>query len=110
MKPQYPVLHIFMQASWHTEAHIIGNRAGLLELRKVIDAALQVPAPEEGEASQKDGECFDFHVRCVKESWVQAIPDAYSEAPDDWDNPEVRKAFDSILSGLGFDSGKEKEE
>ena len=45
MKPQYPVLHIFMQASWHTEAHIIGNRAGLLELRKVIDAALQVPAP-----------------------------------------------------------------
>jgi len=34
------LLHIYAQEQWHGEAYIVGNKGGLLELKKAIEQAL----------------------------------------------------------------------
>jgi hypothetical protein len=55
------VLHIYAQQAPHDEAFIVGNREGLLALRRAIDAALKNGQSKES-AFVSDGEGFDVHV------------------------------------------------
>ena len=41
--PQEHLLHIYTQPFWHSEAFLVGNRAGLLRVRQAIDDALTSP-------------------------------------------------------------------
>lgn len=57
------ILHIYAQQAPHDEAFIVGNREGLLALRRAIDAALsQKNGQSKESAFVSDGEGFDVHV------------------------------------------------
>lgn len=58
------ILHIYAQDSWHQEAYIVGNKEGLLELKKAIDQALKL---KQGIAnvSPTDGEGYEAYVLLV---------------------------------------------
>jgi hypothetical protein len=55
------ILHIHAQQAPHDEAFIVGNRQGLLALRRAIDAALE-SGKGEALAFVSDGEGFDVQV------------------------------------------------
>lgn len=58
------VLHIYAQDSWHKEAYIVGNKEGLLELRKAIDQALKSKEAI-AEVFPADGEGYEAMVLLV---------------------------------------------
>ncbi|RPF49532.1 hypothetical protein EDD75_0348 [Thermodesulfitimonas autotrophica] len=55
------VLHIYAQTSHHDDAFIVGNRQGLLALRRAIDAALESGQSKDS-VFVSDGEGFDVYV------------------------------------------------
>lgn len=97
---EYPILHIYEQASHHLDAHIFGTREGLLKLRAAIDAALE-GKHENAEVCPSDGECYDCVVRCVTPSWAKALPASYVDFPADW-TPDENAAFHAAMDGRAY--------
>ncbi|MDD4984997.1 MAG: hypothetical protein PHQ43_04290 [Dehalococcoidales bacterium] len=70
------ILNIYGQEAWHTEAKIIGNREGLLQLRATIDKALQegkATTPDDPSAGSplfaSDGEGYEVRVEMHNDGW-----------------------------------------
>ncbi|RJX18213.1 MAG: hypothetical protein C4570_07170 [Ammonifex sp.] len=71
------ILHVHAQLVPHDEAFIVGNREGLLALRKAIDAALE-GGRGEAEAFVSDGEGFSAYVILQEgdlwsSEWIKAV-------------------------------------
>jgi len=67
------ILNIYGQEAWHSEARIVGNRAGLVALKGAIDGALAVGkvsthSPNEG-LFASDGEGYEVTVECHDDEW-----------------------------------------
>lgn len=62
------LLHIYAQDSWHQEATIVGNRAALEHLVKLLQLALEMdPGCEFSiEVSANDGEGYECKVICLE--------------------------------------------
>lgn len=66
------ILNIYGQEAWHTEARIIGNREGLLELRDTLDKAIK-----DGKAISSNDECvfasdgegYEVQIECHDDGW-----------------------------------------
>jgi hypothetical protein len=60
------VLHLHAQNQWHEDAHIVGNREGLLRLREAIAVVLDNHAsgcgPVRAEAYAADGEAYNLFL------------------------------------------------
>ncbi len=66
------ILNIYGQEAWHTEARIVGNAAGLLELRATIDRAIKDgKAISSGDLPlyASDGEGYTVIVECHSDKW-----------------------------------------
>jgi len=61
---EFPTLHIFGQKCWHDDAIIVGNKAALIELRDIIDKAIQYGEGRLG-ALTSDGEGYDLFISCL---------------------------------------------
>ena len=76
---KYPVLHIYEQRCSHMEAIILGNRKGLIALKKAINAAL---FRSEGRGTQllyvNDGEGYDVEIQVVKDEEIDNLPVPYA--------------------------------
>ncbi len=66
------ILNIYGQYDNHTEAKIVGNRTGLLELRDVINKALKDGTAISGNDDPlfaSDGEGYEIIVELHNDSW-----------------------------------------
>ena len=66
------ILNIYGQESWHTDAKIIGNTNGLLELKATIEKALQngkSTSIEDDCLFASDGEGYQVIVECHDDQW-----------------------------------------
>ena len=76
-KEQYTnLLHIYGQEQWHGEAYIIGNRGGLLELKKAIEQALSDNKGETGDDEPvfaNDGEGYQTKVIMNNTDWLESF-------------------------------------
>ena len=65
------LLHIYSQLFEHCEARIVGNKAGLQELVKTIEAALKCSgeAISAEEVFATDGEGYDVEVVVMPNDW-----------------------------------------
>ena len=74
---KYPVVHIYSQHAHHMEAIILGNRAGLMALKKAINTSL---GRFEGRGTQEvyvnDGEGYDIEVQII-EGDIDNLPVPY---------------------------------
>lgn len=65
-RPDPPLLHLYSNPSYHMDAHVVGNRAGLIALRDAINEALEgdtdsnvsVTPDREGVVFTTDGEGY----------------------------------------------------
>jgi hypothetical protein len=57
-----PIIHIYPNASFHEEAYIVGNKAGLIKLHKALLKALFYNSEGCCEVSTTDGEGYNLHV------------------------------------------------
>lgn len=80
------ILNIYGQLSYHTEARIIGNQAGLMALRAAIERALmhnkattETDVMNGGNALfASDGEGYEVIVECHNDEWgIKAPKDSY---------------------------------
>jgi hypothetical protein len=60
-------LHLYAQHSYHQESLIVGNREGLLELRKLIDKALAQGTSVSGSLFSSDDEGYELYVGMVND-------------------------------------------
>jgi len=68
------LLHIYAQEQWHGEAYIVGNRDGLIELKKAIIQALNSGKGETGEDVPiyvNDGEGYKVKVTMNNTGWLE---------------------------------------
>ena len=68
------LLHIYGQPFWHANVYIVGNRLGLLSLKKAIEGALMGDTGKEetGDAVfTNDGEGYYLKVRCNDSKWSE---------------------------------------
>ncbi|KQP36123.1 hypothetical protein [Pseudorhodoferax sp. Leaf274] len=94
-------LHIYPQESEHMDAFILGSRSALLQLRALIDKALE-GKPEDGEFMQSDGEGYPLSVRCVAEAWADALPTAYDMyRGKEWSDAD-NAAFQAAMDGRAY--------
>lgn len=82
---QLPMVHLYGQPSWHDDARIIGNRAGLEALRDAIDKALRSGA-EEAEVYACDMEGYGIKVVELSDTLMDEMPLPYTD-------PEAREMF-----------------
>ena len=89
------ILNIYGQEAWHTEARIIGNRDGLLELKSTIDRALTYKRATtktdvkngETELYASDGEGYEVIIEMHNDDWGMNAPkDSYWEKEES--NPQ----------------------
>lgn len=66
------VLHLYPGASYHDEGYVVGNRAGLLNLRDAIDRALE-KQHSETTVFVSDGEGYEVFVIMQDTSWQDKI-------------------------------------
>lgn len=73
-----PTLHIYGQYTWHGEAVIVGDVAGLTVLKRAVDEAL---AAGSGGASAfvTDGEGYDVIVARTDEAGMEALAHPYTD-------------------------------
>lgn len=76
------LLNIYGQQSYHTEARIIGNTQGLLELRNLIDKAIEnkvaVSDTTEDCIFPSDGEGYELTIVCSDDKWgIESTPDSF---------------------------------
>ena len=76
---KYAVVHIYGQYAHHMEAIILGNRQGLLALKKAINTALGRPL---GRGTQEvyvnDGEGYDIEIQVIKDEEIDKLPVTYT--------------------------------
>lgn len=60
-------LHVYAQHSYHQESLIVGNREGLLELRRLIDKALVQGTSASGMFFPSDDEGYEVYVGMVND-------------------------------------------
>lgn len=77
----YPELHLYAQYSFHTEARILGSRAGLEALRDAISSALETGA-QTFEAVAGDGEGYDLQIVVVDDLGMAPMPYTAGHAQD----------------------------
>ncbi len=91
------ILNIFGQEDNHTDAKIIGNKEGLLQLRNTIDKAMQ-----EGKATTEadvingdtalfasDGEGYEVIIEMHNDDWgIQGGKDSFWNKKESW--PEYK--------------------
>lgn len=66
------ILNIYGQEAWHTEARIVGNEEGLLELRATIDRAIaegKAISSDHDTLFASDGEGYEVIVECHGDKW-----------------------------------------
>ena len=66
------ILNIYGQYYWHTEARIVGNQEGLLELRDAIDKAIKTSkscTSNDEPLFASDGEGYEIIVECHNDEW-----------------------------------------
>ncbi len=80
---QLPQVHIYGQPSWHDNAHVIGNRAGLEALRDAINDALRTGA-QQAEVYATDGEGYGIKVVELADAILDEMPLPYTD-------PEARE-------------------
>jgi len=96
------ILNIYGQYMWHTEARIIGNREGLLELKAVIDRALTYKrATSETDVKDNngdtalfasDGEGYEVIVECQNdESGLKGGNDSF------WNKEESSPQYTGLM-------------
>jgi hypothetical protein len=64
------VIHVYPGEAWHCDGYIVGEKSGLLRLRKAIDAALESennPGMGVAPAFVNDGEGYNLFVICTDE-------------------------------------------
>lgn len=73
----YPKCHIYSQDSWHGEAYIVGNRAGLEKLRDAINLTL-----EKGNTKNtfwpNDYESYHLFMACMSEDDFEGLKLPYN--------------------------------
>lgn len=78
----YPKCHIYSQDSWHGEAYIVGNRAGLEKLRNALNATL-----EKGNTKNtfwpNDDESYDLFMACMNEDDFESLKLPYTHDIDE---------------------------
>jgi len=62
------LLHVYSQVAWHSDVHIIGNRAALESLYKAIEEAL-ASGMAESKGMASDGEHFTTKVILEDSPW-----------------------------------------
>ena len=70
------LLHIYGQEQWHGNAYIIGNKGGLLELKKAIEQALSDNKGEIGDDKPvyaNDGEGYQTKVMMNNTGWLESF-------------------------------------
>lgn len=76
---KYPVVHIYGQYAHHMEAIILGNKVGLMALKKAINTALCRP---EGRGSQEvyvnDGEGYYIEIQVIQDERIDNLPVPYT--------------------------------
>jgi len=74
------IVHVHAQRSYHMPAFIIGTRAGLEQLRALLDAALAAPdTTTEATLFCTDGEGYGLHVRCCTGREIDRMPTGYTD-------------------------------
>lgn len=68
------VAAMYAQYSYETEAYIVGNREGLIELRNALDRAINASSvgarnTETIDMIAPDGEEYDMHIICNRTPW-----------------------------------------
>jgi hypothetical protein len=77
------LLHVFAQPFWHQPLYIVGDKTGLLSLKKAIDQAL-VEEQGHSEVYTNDGEGYDCYVKClVDEAQQEQLMLPYADPPCD---------------------------
>ncbi len=73
------LLHIYSQPCEHFEARIVGNRAGLLEVKQAIDILLTADVLEiiTREVFATDGEGYQVTVKQLPTDWHSAMWEKY---------------------------------
>lgn len=82
---QLPQVHLYGQPSWHEDAFVVGNRAGLEMLRRAIDDALRTGA-QEAEVFATDGEGYGIKVVELADAILDEMPLPYTA-------PEAKEMF-----------------
>jgi hypothetical protein len=86
------ILQVYSQEMQHSEARIIGNEIGLLELRNTIDKAIKQgkasTSPDKDCVFANDGEGYELIVECHNDEWGMNAPkDSY------WNKPESEPEY-----------------
>lgn len=70
------LLHIYGQQWWHNDAHLVGTREALADLRDALTAALESGEPERVEVFANDGEGYGAWAILVDEEQMgrMAVP------------------------------------
>ncbi len=89
------ILNIYGQESHHTNARIIGNRDGLLELRDAIAKAIKTSKSRTSTDEPlfaSDGEGYEIIVECHDDAWgLAGGPDSF------WSKAESDPEYTSLL-------------
>lgn len=72
------LLHIYSQEQWHDNAYIVGDEAGLLELRAAIDEAL-ARGESQRTAYVNDGEGYHIKVIKANEAAMECLAVPYTD-------------------------------
>ena len=69
------VLNIYSQPMEHMEARIVGNKAGLEELRRVIDETLDHKYTQTCSLYASDGEGYQVEIKLKPDDWFSKSMD-----------------------------------
>lgn len=81
--PHVPLLHVYPSGFQHDQTTVVGNRAGLEALKRVVDRAVECAHATAEGAMAADGECFAVVVVPVDEA-------AFDETPVPYDDLDIR--------------------
>lgn len=92
-----PVLHLYGQDTWHSDAFIVAEKDALLALRVAIDAALECGVGKAA-LSPNDGEGYYLHVVLKECMERMSLPyPGWEKGRDPWSLVKFREE-DEILS------------
>jgi len=98
-----PLLHVLPQSIPHDEAVIVGNLAGLLELKTALDLAIQRGSGVSRSVFCNDGEGYRVMVIATTNEKMKDVPFGYTDTwtwhsgPDwpDWLFREIDQLYES---------------
>ena len=90
------IVNIYGQESPHEDAKIVGNKAGLTQLKTIIEHAL-AEGRSIAEVTTSDGEGYDLQVQCHDDDWgCNAPADSFwnkDESAPEYTDYGYKKAF-----------------